>query len=388
MKIAVISQSQQCLDDIGALIGDAGQEHQLLLLQGGAPAASVAAEREHPDIVMLEGACQGSADLHVLAQTMRRFPGIAVIILCSPQTPEFLIEAMRVGVREVLPSPPTRAALLDALARVQDRMGQSATHGKILAFVPCKGGSGATFLAANLAYAIAALEGKKVALFDLNLQFGDALLFVHDRPAATSIADLARQIQRIDGSLLKSSMVEVLPNFGVLPAPEDPEKAVDVKPEHISVLLKLAVRQFDFVVIDLGRILDAVTIRALDQADMIFPVLQETLPFIRDAKRMLNVFHSLGYAREKICPIVNRYEKGGEVTLDDVEKTLDLKVFRTIPNSFSVVAESVNQGVPVLKLAKRDAVARSLEEMAHELVCGREQRGGWMRHLFSRPRAG
>ena len=38
--------------------------------------------------------------------------------------------------------------------------------GKILAFISCKGGSGATFLAANLAYVLATQTNKKVALLD------------------------------------------------------------------------------------------------------------------------------------------------------------------------------------------------------------------------------
>ena len=57
-----------------------------------------------------------------------------------------LAEAMRVGVREVLPARPSKEALLQAVGRLrQTRELQSRHAGQILAFISCKGGSGATF---------------------------------------------------------------------------------------------------------------------------------------------------------------------------------------------------------------------------------------------------
>ncbi|MEZ5610216.1 MAG: AAA family ATPase [Rhodocyclaceae bacterium] len=52
----------------------------------------------------------------------------------------------------------------------------------------CKGGSGASFLATNLGYALAERSGKRVLLIDLNLQFGDAVLYVSDHRPNISLA--------------------------------------------------------------------------------------------------------------------------------------------------------------------------------------------------------
>lgn len=386
MKIATITQNKKYLDDIRQFLAEMSESHQLAFIQGGIEQVVAVAEQSHPDLLLLEASCQDKEELQNLGRATSRFPGMGVVMLCPKQTPDFLIEAMRVGVREVLPTPLTKDVLLDAVGRFQERIAQAqapAKRGKVLAFIPCKGGSGATFLAANLAYTLAALENQNVALLDFNLQFGDASLFVHDRPPRSSIADVARQIQRVDGAFLWTSMIQVLPNFGVLAAPEEPEKAVEVKPEHVGQLLQVAIRNYDFVILDIGRVLDAVSVKALDHADMIFPVLQLTLPFIRDAKRLMNVFRSLGYHAEKTRLIVNRYEKGGEITLPDVEDTLGVKVFRTVPNSFAAVAQSVNQGVPVIKLAKRDPVSRELHSIAHELVHGAGHGEGWLKNIFS-----
>jgi pilus assembly protein CpaE len=141
-------------------------------------------------------------------------------------------------------------------------------------------------------------------------------------------------------------------------------------------------KHYDFVILDVGRELDAISIQALDRADLIFPVLQQTLPSIRDAKRMSAAFAALSYPDEKIRLIVNRYKKNADITLDDIESTLNLKIFKVVPNDYAVVTSSVNQGIPATKLAPRSAVAKSLQEIAHELCRGAGQ-GRLLRKLFA-----
>lgn len=385
MKIATIAQDSQCLDAIQKYLAQSYATHTLVSSMGGIQQVPAVIEQEHPDLLLLEGAGLSSNELQVIDRTTSRFPELGVIMLCPAQSQEYLIEAMRAGVREIVPTPVTQHVLVDAVDRFQKRRQQartSARKGKILAFIPCKGGSGSTFLASNIAYALAASEQKKSALIDFNLQFGDASLFVQDSVPKTTIADVTRQIERLDGSFLSASMVQVLPNFEVLSAPEEPEMAAEIKPEHVKPLLQVAAKHYEFVVLDIGRSLDAVSIQALDQADYIFPVIQQTLPSIRDAKRMINTFHALGYVNDKIRLIVNRYEKKNDITLGDITDTLKLAVFKTVPNDYDVVAESVNQGIPATRLAPRSVVARSIQDIARELS-GANQEKRSLRKLFA-----
>ena len=177
-------------------------------------------------------------------------------------------------------------------------------------------------------------------------------------------------------------MIQVLPNFSVLAAPENPEKAVLIKPEHIKLLFQVAMQHFDIVIVDTGRELDAISLQAMDRADLIFPVLQQTIPSIRDTKRMLQAFHALSYPDDKIRLLLNRYKKSDDITLDDIENTLQLKVFRTVPNDYTVVTRSVNQGIPALKLAPRSLLTKSLEDIAHELSQGGSRRS-LLKRLFA-----
>lgn len=383
MKIVIISPSRTHLDAIGPALE--GQGHTVLRFDGGKSRMREVAEKEQPDLMLVDGICFDIDELVHVEHVTSHYPAIAVILLCSTHTPEFLINSMRAGVREVLPSPVPAAALEAAVNRVAAKLAGTSgrRQGKVLAFLPCKGGSGATFLATNLGWQLA--ENRSVLLIDLNLQFGDALSFVYDGKAPATLADVAKDIGRLDASLLAASTVKVAPNYSVLAAPEDLAHAMEVKPEHIDAILTVATSQYDFIVLDVSRILDTITIKALDRAWRIFAVMQSGLPDLRNAGKLLQAFRSLGYPLEKTELIVNRFERSSEIGLDQVQRSLGTVHLNTVPNSWREVTTSINHGDPVMRTARPGAVARNLADLAQTLSPRlQEENRGLLGRIFRR----
>jgi pilus assembly protein CpaE len=368
VKIAVLSRDERHLIELARQLRARPGADEIDMIAGTPARLSTLADDAVPDVLVVDQPLADEGDLEQLERLGHLFPQMAFVVLSADQSQDFLLRAMRAGVREVLPAAPSAAALAQALDRIAEKLGsQGAANGKVLAFISCKGGSGSTFLATNLAFALAE-GGKRVALIDMNLQFGDASLFVSDVKPLATLSDVATQIHRLDPSFLASSMVSVTPNYGILAAPSDPAHASDVKPEHVDAIVKLARRQYDFVVLDVGRSLDPVSVRALDHADTIYPVLQMTLPFIRDGKRLLTVFRNLEYAKDKVELIVNRHDKNSDIRLKDLEEAFDTTIRRTMPNHYDAAARSVNQGVPILRLMPESPLSLSLQSMARDLT--------------------
>jgi len=386
VKIAVLSRDERRLIDLARQLRSRPAADEVDMI-GGTPARLTTLPDEAvPDVLVVDQPRADEGELDQLERLGQLFPGMSFIVLSGDLSQQFLLQAMRAGVREVLPAMPEAAVLGQALDRIADKLGQQgASAGRVLAFISCKGGSGSTFLATNLAYALSA-AGKRVALIDMNLQFGDASLFVSDTKPLATLSDVANQIHRLDPSFLASSMVAVTPNYGILAAPADPAQASDVKPEHIDAIVKLARRQYDFVVLDVGRSLDPVSIRALDHADTVYPVLQMTLPYIRDGKRLLTVFRNLDYGKDKIELIVNRHDKNSDIRLRDLEEAFDTIALRTMPNHYDAAAKSVNQGVPVTRLVPDSPLSAALQAMAADLggTTGAAAPAGLMARLFGR----
>jgi pilus assembly protein CpaE len=369
LKILAVSDDRRCLDDIQRVSSGLDVVTELQTHEGTLAGLRALPAKGEVDVLMLD--CR-HGDVALLSDFERLsvfYPDLSTILIIEQESPELLLRALRMGVREVLKMPLFAEELAAALRRITQKSSTTGGgNGRVLAFMPCKGGSGASFLATNLGYVLATHNEKKVLLIDLNLQFGDAVLYVSDRRPTISLIDIVRDMQHLDMSLLGSAMVEVTPNFGVISAPEDPSLSVDIRPSHIESLVRFARNNFDYVILDVGRSLDTCTIQALDLADQIYPVLQLTLPFLRDAKRLFEVYRSLDYSAGKIHPVLNRVERtAGDLTVADADRLLAYKTYATLPNHYKSVAASVNQGIPILKLDPISSVSRAIVELAERI---------------------
>ena len=369
MKIVLISSRLQAFEDVCEHLERGDRGRVVTRQEGGIQDLRLAADHDQPDVILVECSNLDSGSLSVVERVTDQYPRMAIILIGGQQDPEFLIQAMRVGIREVLVAGASRETVEAAVSRVETKLGLRIRQrsGQVIAFVSSKGGSGATFLATNLAHQLGS-GGKKVLLIDLNLQFGEAILTIHDQAQSSDIAAIARNIGRLDASLLHASTVKVSNHFSILAAPEDPAQALLVSSEHLNAILDIAVEEYDFTVLDLNRTLDDLTIRALDRADQIYLVLQAMLPYIRNAKRVLTVFRSLGYVSEKVEVVVNRFGRGAEVGLDDLRASLGPNRIRTVPNGFRDVADAINQGQPLAAIAPSGVVSKAISDWAQALL--------------------
>lgn len=385
MKVKVVSPHADRAEHVAKMVRAA--DLSLDVLAATAPAAGLPAviNGTRPGLLIVEGVDAQALD--AIGRLTHAHPDVETIVISSEQSPAFLLKAMQAGVREVLSPPLSSVALKAALQRVTRKRQPvaPAALGEVFVVMACKGGSGASFLAANLAHVLSTRDGRTVGMLDLDLQFGDALLMLTDQRGGSDVAEVARNIGRLDAELLRSAMVTISPTLAALAAPHELSQALEVKAAHVEAMVKQARQMFDFVVLDVGRSIDAVSLQALDMATKIFPVLQLSVPQLRDAKRLHGLFRSLEYPAHKVHWLVNRYDKAGDVTLEALEQGLGVKGITTVPNHFSAVNASVNQGVPIDKLSRKSPVARALHDLAKSVappIDGGKRDSRWLSSLF------
>ena len=377
MKIAIVSTNAESLDRLSQTVQQGDATRVIVRRAGGVDQLRALADHDRPDIAIAEGRWDDAEELASVGRLTALYPELSIILLCDRQSPELLVNAMRAGVRELLPSPSTPEALGAALTRAEKRLslrdGPSAAQ--VISFIASKGGSGATFLAANLGHQLAS-QGQRVLLIDLNLQFGEAVLTLHDGSARSDIAQLAGNLARLDASLLSASVVEITPRFAILAAPEDPAQALGVKPEHLDAILNLAIRQYDFVILDVNRALDDLMVKALDRSTKVFLVVQAMMPYVRNAKRLLTVFRSLGYPQDKVELVVNRFWKKDDIGADDLRSSLGNYALHMVPNGYREVARAINTGVPLGEVARSSPVFKAIGALVQSLAPRSEEAQG------------
>jgi pilus assembly protein CpaE len=382
MKIALISEDTAMLHQFQGLL--TGSDNDLTPIPGQTPDLRRIAIELAPELMLIDGRNKEVLDLEHIEKLTLQYPAIAVILVSDVASPKFLLAAMRAGVREVLAPSHLQDMLRPAVERIATKLSAALSndHARIHAFIGTSGGSGTTFLATNFGYQLA--QSHKVLLVDLNLQFGDALSFVQEGKASKSIADIARDIKRLDSSLLAASTIHVTPNYHILATPDEPGQAADIRPEHVEAILDLAVTQYDIVLIDLPRTVDAMLMTALDRAASIFLVLQASVPHLRNADKLLTVFRSLDYSRDKIALILNRYDKRNDITIDRIHKAIGQLEIHTIANGYRQVSTAINQGVPLVQLERKHGVIRSLDQLGDSMTPAAEHPAGLFDRLFRR----
>jgi pilus assembly protein CpaE len=290
-------------------------------------------------------------------------PGTAIITAARNASPALILGSMRAGAREFLQIPILADEFGTVLDRVAElRTAQDNSHDKrarVIATFSGKGGSGVSFFGTNLAAAMTV----PTVLVDLNLQAGDSASFLGLDPKY-SLTDFVRNRSRLDDSLLASLITSHSPQLSLVPAPNEAHEAEDIKPDDISEILHLLGQKFGCVVLDLPHTFDPVTIAALDVADDILLVLTLDIPGIRNTKRALKVFDNLGYPREKIRVVVNRWSKNIDVELHKVEAHLGEQLIGFVPNDYRKVMESINLGRPLVQSEPASKITLEIKRIA------------------------
>lgn len=340
------------------------------------------------DVLLLEHPVSASQeDLTELDQWLRSRPQLNVLLLSEDNSKNLLFQAMRAGVREVLPLPITPPMLAESLKRWTDRLAMrppqvassatgktaaaapmSPAPGRLVAFMGCKGGNGTSFLAANMAYIMATEFERQCAFVDLDLQSGDASFYLASGANKNTLSDLTQQIDRLDAQLLNSCLHAITPRLNLLAAPHTLDKAMNISAQDIDKVLTLVRSQHDHVVVDLPRTLNALSLKVLDMADVVYIVMQNQTPDVRDAQRLVSNLQSLGLHDSKIRLLINRYEPGGWVSLSELEKTVGLKAHLTIPSNPQWVGEALHTGQPLSKVHDHNAVMHALRQTTGALL--------------------
>jgi pilus assembly protein CpaE len=64
---------------------------------------------------------------------------------------------------------------------------------------------------------------------------------------------------------------------------------------------------------------------------------------------------------------------------------MGVPVFKTMPNDFGLASNSVNQGIPIIKLAKHSGVAHAIRDLAGVFTKAEaETSRGWLSRMLRR----
>jgi pilus assembly protein CpaE len=282
--------------------------------------------------------------------------------------------SMKAGARDYFPEPLEDGELLrvvDQLYR-ESRDQQTALNTHLTVVMNAKGGSGASLIATNLAHQLASEGGRKVVLVDLDLQFGSLSHYLDLNPQR-GIKEALENVEDLDSMALDGYLARHVSGLKVLSSESDRLLLSDeVSSEQLLQLFRLLAKDHQHLVVDLPRQIDLITTTVLEQADQVVLTLQQGITYLRDASRLIDVMRrDLDIPDHRIQVVVNRYDKSSPITLAEVAKALKHQPILTVPNDFRHVSEALNNGMPLLEVAKRAPISRALHGLSEQIAGGK-----------------
>jgi pilus assembly protein CpaE len=363
-------QLEQLLRAGGVQVMSQPVDHLTVLAQPSAP---------QPDAIVID--VRGRTELpQALSLLTEHHPSTGALIVASKLDPALMLEAMRARVHECVTEPVAQADLQAAIDRLMGQRQRSAA-GQVFAFLGAKGGVGTTTVAVNVAAALAQVAPAATLLIDLHLACGDAALYLGAAPRF-SVVDALENIHRLDETFLRGLVVRTSAKLDLL-ASSNQIMGGPADGERIRALVECASRHYRYIVLDAPRS-DAAILEALGVAAAITIVVSQDLAAVRSAGRIATMLRQR-YGKDRVKVVLSRYDKLGDIGLEDVARVTGMPVTYQFPSSYRDVLEAVNNGRP-LAVDNHNKLATALIAFAHALagVTGSKPETGASGGLFGR----
>ncbi|MBF7082490.1 response regulator [Desulfallas sp. Bu1-1] len=338
------------------------------------------AQQIKPDVVLMDINLPGMDGIAASEIISVQVPEASIIIISIQGEQEYLKKAMAAGARDYLVKPFTSTELAETIRRAnafsrkrslrlvgqEEKAAGSNTGpaGKIITLFSTKGGVGKTTLACNLAIALAGETNKNVVLVDLDLQGGDVSVILNMAGVHT-ISELVQEDLDHDVAVTDTFLAAHFSGIKVLFAPNSPEQAELVTPDHVAGIIGHLKSVFDFVIVDTAPSYSEINLNVLELADQILLLVAQDLPTLKHVRSTVEVLNALHYS-DKIALLLNQLRPDG-ISVKELEKSLGLPMTAVIPTDDRTVLQSVNKGQPFVLGHKNSRVAESVLELARKL---------------------
>lgn len=315
-----------------------------------------------------------------------------VVVLCAYSPNGFVQQAFSAGADDLVVLEPGAAAspesvrnvgfaLDKAIARKTTPAERETSRGTTICVLGPKGGVGKTVTCCNLAVTLAG-AGHRVALVDLDLQFGDVALALGLRPA-TTVYDLVISGGSLDGDKVEAYLTPHRSGLQVLAAPVRPDQADSVTPEFTADVITVLQAMYDYVIVDTPPSFSPEVISTIDTSTYICMVGMLDASSLKNTRLGLETLELMGYPSEQVRVLLNRANTSVGITGSDVVNILGQAPDVLVPSSRDLV-RSVNEGEPIVLSQKRSDVARAFNALGQLFTPGPEAETGKQRRVFRR----
>ena len=207
-------------------------------------------------------------------------------------------------------------------------------NGKIISISSVKGGVGKSTITTMLAGLYFQMK-KKVLIIDMDLYSGSigVLLDIQNKKDIFMMIDALSNNRSLE---LKDYVTPYNKGIDILLAPKDPRGALKIESKYIPLILDIAKRQYDIVLVDTNHILDAVNLAILDNSYMTLFVITNDVADLKNMKSLMSIFKDTD--KENYLTLLNNSRDTGKdyLTKFDIRNIIKTNIDYTISKNFYI----------------------------------------------------
>ncbi|MGC8460869.1 MAG: AAA family ATPase [Candidatus Dormibacteria bacterium] len=336
-------------------------------------------ERTHPDVILINEHF-GNVDLLATVDEVASIvPDAKVIVLSPNPTTTTISHTARPTISAVIDATTSVEEIVSLIQHVCGRTVEAPQEeeepiqpvaprrskkkeGKAEVFMVFsgKGGVGKSLIATNLAAALSEQSQARVALIDLDLQFGDIGLLIGIASHPHHIDALAQQPE-LDAEYIDDTLANGPAALKVLLSPTSPELADLVMTSDIRTIIHEMSKMFDYIVIDGSSHLEERLLEAIELSDALIIVTSHNVTSIKNTKITLRLLQSLGVPQEKILLVLNQTAQKVQFNKDAIESSLRYQAVASLPYDPKTVDDSVDNGSPFVLVTQKAEITKAFK---------------------------
>ena len=335
-----------------------------------------------PQILFVDLAESGDplGDINSLAEVCE--PGTVVIASGQVNDVRLYRDLVASGIQDYLLKPLSPDMLREAFSHAQAVLNApKVVEGAVdrphyaVAVIGTRGGTGASTIAASLAWLMSEKQQRTTAMLDLDVHFGTGALALDLEPGR-GLTDAIENPSRIDGLFIERAMVRASDKLSILSA-EAPINSPIVTDGSAFFQLQEEMRAaFECTVVDLPRNMLVAHPHLVSDMQCALIVTELTLAAARDTIRILSWIKA-NAPHLMVLVLANRVHPGQqlEITRKDFENSIERKVDFIVPFDQKLAAQAAKLGKPLAEAGKGSKTVAPIAQLASRLCEAGDESG-------------
>ncbi len=303
--------------------------------------------------------------LEKISYLKKQFENINFIALSYEINSNLVNETLKKGVDDFLLKPILPNILETSIKKISLNKEKK---GKVITIYTNKGGIGKTSLTTNLAWEINKQTEDKICILDLSYSSENVNSYLNIKQKY-GLDYILSNLQNLN----EQTFLSLIGKYNdkeiyTLEANETAIPQSNLTPQIITKIINSLKNIFDYIIIDTSNLINEPNISVLNNSNLILLMILGNQTSIKNCHKAYELFDKIGCNNDKIKLIINRFIENQELTIENIEKTLEKEVFATIPNNYLTLIDAINLEKNVDEVNPKSNIAKAYSKIAKNIL--------------------